>query len=270
VSGREASGGRFCPNCGSEAADAKFCPQCGTDLAAVREALWQSAQGGLRTAADSSAPRATGGSSGRTAPQAGIPRWVLIGGGTVAALVIAAIVLYAVFGSQDGGSVGAGASSGATTTASPVAADTGGSYAQLVDRGNGLYDQGSSLFTAGKVTEAATYFAAAAKVYAAAWQKQPGDANLGTDWASSLFYSGDISAALEQVDVVLAKNPGFQPALYNKGNFLQHAARLAEDAGDSSAVATLKAQAKAAYKKAVAVDPTSTVGKQAAQAAKRL
>jgi hypothetical protein len=272
VSGPETGGARFCPNCGTEVAGAKFCPECGTDLAAVHEALQRGAEGTPKSGRQGGSPRATAVAppagravKDRAAAQAGIPRWILIGGAAAAALVIIAVVLYAVLG-PGGGATGGGT----TSTPSPVAADTSGTYAQLIDRGNGLYDQGSSLFSDGKVTEAATYFTAAAKVYEAAWQKQPGDPNLGTDWATSLFYAGDITAAVKQVDMVLAKNPDFQPALYNKGNFLEHAARLAEDGGKTSDAATLKAQAKAAYEKAAAVDPTSAIGKQAAAAAKAL
>ena len=52
------------------------------------------------------------------------------------------------------------------------------------------------------------YFAAAAKVYRAAWKQQATDPNVGTDYATSLFYSGDTDGALKQVDVGPGQEPG--------------------------------------------------------------
>ena len=93
---------------------------------------------------------------------------------------------------------------------------------------------------------------------------------MGTDWATSQFYAGDITQALALVNMVLAQSPRFQPALFNKGNFLAHQALLAKQDGNASSAATLTAQAKATYQQAVSVDPASDVGKQAAAAAAAL
>jgi hypothetical protein len=42
------------------------------------------------------------------------------------------------------------------------------------------------------------YFQAASHVYAAAWKKQSTDPNVGTEYATSLFFSGDIDGAVRQ------------------------------------------------------------------------
>ena len=77
------------------------------------------------------------------------------------------------------------------------------------------------------------HFAAAAKVYKAAWKQQATDPNVGTDYATSLFYSGDTAGALKRVKVVLAKSPDFQTAHLNKGVYLETAAQTARDGGQT-------------------------------------
>ena len=268
--------GRFCPYCGTQAGEAKFCPECGTDLGAVRRAL----QGDEPPAPGPPGGRTTGGRRAAGAapvqspprpPAAGVrPRgisaWILIGGAVVAIAIIAAVVILGVRSGSSSGSTSTSTSGGSAT---PVPADTSGTYQQLVTRADGLYDQGSAAFST-NLSQSANYFGAAAKIYQAAWQKKAGDPNVGTDWATSVFYSGDIQGALSIVGMVLAKNPAFQPALYNKGLFLAHQAQLADPAGTSADAKKLNAQAKAAYQQAAAVDPKSNVGKQAAAAAAAL
>ena len=144
-----------------------------------------------------------------------------------------------------------------------MAADTSGSYTDLVKRGNGLYDQGDKAFKAQQFEQGGAYFAAAAKVYAAAWKQQATDPGVGTDYAVALFYSGDIPGALKQIDAVLAASPDFQKGYLNKGIFLSHEARLTEQNGDKKQAAKLYAEAKAALTKAVAIDPKSDAGQQA-------
>jgi len=57
----------------------------------------------------------------------------------------------------------------------PVSADTSGSYRELVTRANDLFDQGVTEMPDGIPNQqGAEYFAAAAKVYEAAWAKQAG------------------------------------------------------------------------------------------------
>ncbi len=88
---------------------------------------------------------------------------------------------------------------------------------------------------------------------------------MGTDYATSLYYSGDVAGAIKQVNLVLAKNPTFQNALGNKGIYLQTAMQAAQQNGQSAKAATLRAEAKAALQKAVQVDPASATGQQAAK-----
>ncbi len=187
--------------------------------------------------------------------------WVVVG-------VIAAVVVAVVATQLTGGSSESAAPDGGSTTA--VEADTSGSYDELVQRANGLFDQGDALFQQNQIDQGAAYFAAAAKVYEAAWKKQPGDPNVGTDWATALFYSGDIEGAIRQIEVVLKKDPEFQTAWFNKGNYLAHEARITEQMGDAKEAKRLFREARQAYLKAVALDPASEVGKEADRRVKAL
>lgn len=263
--------GRFCPNCGAEVAEAKFCPECGTDLQAVRRALEQGGRGEPAAPSPRSERPAGEPTLANPPPGRGLSPWIIYGGAALAVAIIAVVVIIGL--DRDSGTTTAAPTAVTTPgsgSASPVAADTSGTYKQLVTRANGLYDQGATAFTDGQVSQAAAFFSAAAEVYAAAWKKQPGDPSVGTDWATSQFYAGDIAEALGIVDMVLAQSPRYQPALFNKGNFLAHQALLAKQDGNTSNVAKLNAQAKAAYRQAVSIDPKSDVGKQAAAAAAAL
>ena len=124
------------------------------------------------------------------------------------------VVIVVIMGS--GGTGGDDAATDAGTQsggpAAPVSADTSGNYRELVTRANGLYDQGAAEMPDGIPNEqGAAYFGAAAKVYEAAWAKQPGDPNVGTDWAIALFYSGNVDGAVKQVNVVLDDDPASSP-----------------------------------------------------------
>ena len=238
----------YCPECGSDAGDAGFCPECGAGLAAVRSALkgrisgpaggragGQGARGGSRQTAAAPAPPV-----GR-----GLSPVVIWGGlGAVAVVVIVVVMLSGGFG-------------GSKTNN----ADTRGTYGELVTRANGLYEQGAAHMPDGiPDQQGAEYFGAAAKVYQAAWARQPGDPNVGTDWAIALFYSGDVDGAVKQVNVVLDADPGFQPGLFNKGIFLSHMSRMTQDKAEAQKYTD---RARAALTAAAAADPTSEVGKQA-------
>ena len=215
---------------------------------------------------DRNKPAAKTEPAGKTAPAGKITigitpmtLWMIIGV-VIAVVAVIVIVVQGTSAKSSSKSSGAAASTGSQSVA-PVAVDTSGSYATLVTRANGLYDQGTALMTDGVPSQQGSqFFAAAAQVYAAAWGKQTGDASMGTDYAVALFYSGDIEAALKQIGVVLAGNPGFQPGLYNKGIFLFHKSQMA--AGDAKL--KLEAQAKRALRAAIAIDPNNTVGKNAA------
>jgi hypothetical protein len=249
----------YCPECGNEAGDAKFCPECGADLSGVKSALQSKTTGGKTTGQQGrkggERPAATPPAkpAGRGLSPAVI--WGIVA--VVAAAVIVAVILLMPSGSDSG------ASSPGDGSSAPVSADTSGSYDELVQRANGLYDQGDAAFQSQDLEKGSSYFQSAAMVYAAAWSKQQNDPNVGTDLATALFYSGNIDAALQQIDSVIKKFPDFQPAYYNLGNYLTHSARIAEQAGKDKQAAKDYAAARAAYTKAIALDPKSDIGKQA-------
>ena len=259
----------YCPECGNDADDAKFCPECGADLAGVKTALrgkTTGRQGGGKGRQSGRPPKA--GSAPPPPAKRGVSPaliWGLFGGIAVVVVVIVIIMGTAGAGGDDA-ATDAGTQSGGPAT--PVSADTSGSYRELVTRANGLYDQGAAEMPDGIPNEqGAAYFGAAAEVYEAAWAKQPGDPNVGTDWAISLFYSGDVDGAVKQVNVVLDADPRFQPGLFNKGIFLSHLSRLTQDKAEAQKYTD---QARTALTAAVAVDPSSEVGKQADAALKGL
>jgi tetratricopeptide (TPR) repeat protein len=183
---------------------------------------------------------------------------------------IAVIVIIGAFALTRTPSGATASVSGATQRTGPVAADTSGSYSVLVQRANGLYDQGAQAFQKKQQSAGEQYFAAAAKVYRAAWKKQANDSNVGTDYATSLFYSGDTDGALKQVNVVLAKSPDFQTAHLNKGVYLQTASQTAGQNGQKTKAESLLAQAKAEFQEAVSIDPSSSPGTKAAGSLKGL
>jgi hypothetical protein len=278
-----------CAACGSEVPEgANFCPECGhsvgtgsgtpgeTPTEATPAAAAAGGGGGRRTgtrgksagagrrqerrpspAASQEASSATAGRQpGRVPP---VVAWGLLGVVVVVAIVV--VVLFA--RGADGGS-GAPAPTGAQSqSARAVTADTGGGYSELVQRANGLYDQGAAKFDAEDYAQGAQYFLAASKVYAAAWKQQNTDPSVGTDFATSLFYSGDIDGAVRQVEQVLSKSPGFQTAWFNKGNYLAERARQAEASGSAGVADKDYAEARIAYQKAVDLDPASSSGQQA-------
>ena len=221
----------YCPECGNDAAGAKFCPECGANLSGVKDAL-----SGKPGAKSGGAKAAQGGGSGAASKDSGgAPKRLspaVIWGGFAALAVIVIIVVVMVsggFGDEAGDPGTADASAGPVQA---VDADTSGSYDDLVARANGLYDKGDAAFQNQDFEQGGAYFAAAAKVYSAAWKKQATDPAVGTDYAVALFYSGDIESALKQVDVVLKDNPEFQKGWLNKGVFLSHESRMIEQNGD--------------------------------------
>jgi hypothetical protein len=261
----------YCPECGNDAGDAKFCPECGANLGGVKEAL--SSGRAAKPAAKSAAAAPKGDDATEATASPDGPRRLspaVIWGGFGALAVIVIVIVVMVSGGFGGGSTGAAASDSSTAPVQAVTADTSGSYSELVSRANDLYDQGDTAFQKQDFDQGGAYFAAAAKVYGAAWKKQATDPGVGTDYAVALFYSGDITSALKQIDNVLAANPDWQKGWLNKGVFLSHEARLAKQQGDTKSVDKFNAQAKQALTKAVALDPKSDAGKQADQALQQL
>jgi hypothetical protein len=285
-----------CPECGTDAGDANYCPECGHRLVDAppatrgarptppkRAALTPPAdEGGSgksrqqrrqadRRAAQKAARHPQASARPAAARGAGPQRpttWLIWGGFAVAAVVVVLVIVGLGGGDSTGGG-SAGAPSGGSSVPA-VAADTTGSYSELVTRANGLYDQGSAAFQNNDATGGQKYFAAAAKVYAAAWKKQSDDPNVGTDFATALFYSGQTDEAIAQVDKVLEADPEFQTAHLNRGIFLKTAAQDATDAGDSAQAEKLLADAKASFEKAVSIDAGTDPGQRAAQELEQL
>jgi len=278
----------FCPECGFDAEAARFCPECGAGLEPFRAASTEADVG-----ADGSRPRSavrTTGSRGksqarkptsqasRPRPQAARSQPARAAGPKrispaviwIGFAVIAVIIVGGVFAATRTQSSASGTSQSAGPAAGPVAADTSGSYSVLVQRANGLYDQSAQAFQKKDFSTGSQYFAAAAKVYQAAWRQQATDPSMGTDYATSLFYSGDTQGALKQVGVVLAKSPDFQTAHLNKGIYLQTASQDAQKSGQKAKADSLLAQAKAEFQKAVSIDPGSSAGAKAAENLKTL
>ena len=282
----------FCPECGHDARDSRFCPECGTGLDRLRTASTEADHHGEAGSRPRPAGRTTGSrgkSPARTSasraprprPQAQTARsqptsaagpkrlspaiiWMSF---AAIAVVVVVVGVFALTRTQSSAS---GSSQGASPAAGPVAADTSGSYSVLVQRANGLYDQGAQAFQKKDLSTGTQYFAAAAKVYRAAWKQQATDPSMGTDYATSLFYSGDTQGALKQVGVVLAKSPDFQTAHLNRGIYLQTASQDAQKSGQKARADSLLAQAGAEFQKAVSIDPGSSAGAKAAENLKAL
>ena len=260
----------YCPECGNDAGDAKFCPECGANLAGVKDAL------SGKPAAAAARPAAEGRRRGRRPVRR--PRPAAPAGSRRPSSGAASALSPWSSSSSSSWSPAASAaaraaplaSSASTAPVQAVSADTSGSYSELVARANDLYDQGDAAFQNQDFEQGGAYFAAAAKVYAAAWKKQATDPSVGTDYAVTLFYSGDIAGALKQIDAVLKANPDWQKGWLNKGVFLSHEARIAKQQGDTKTADKYNAQAKQALTKAVAIDPKSDAGKQADQALQQL
>jgi hypothetical protein len=294
--GADAGDAKFCPQCGSDLrglaaspvcdecgselpAGARFCPECGEPADATRREA-AAAGGGRRTGTrgkgggrqsrreprERPAARAGGKqtvAAPTTRPAGRIPP--LVAWGALGALAVIAVVLVVMVSGGFGGGSGDTPAGSATGSVQPVAADTSGSYGELVQRANGLYDDGSARYQSKQYAQGAEYYAAAAKVYAAAWKLKNTDPAVGTDYATALFYSGEIDAAITLVEKVLAQSPDFQTGWFNKGNYLAEKARQAEQAGNAKAAKTAYADASTAYQKAIDLDPASSSGQQAKQ-----
>ena len=261
----------YCPECGFDAGEAKFCPECGTKLDQVRDAVrGAGAARGARTTGSARAGAARKGSdraddAAEAAPRGGPrpaksgtnPTFVWIGVAVVA--IVAAVAMY-MLTSHNGSSA---------SSSSTVAAETSGTYQQLVQRANAHYDQGQPFIQQGDFGGAQPYFVAAAKEYGAAWAQQATDPQVAGDYATSLFYVGDPQGALSMANRALKLKPTgglLQRILFNKGNYLAMIGRGEVQSGKAKAGKAHLAQAGAAYTKAAAVDPSSQTGKAATAA----
>ena len=250
----------YCPECGNDAKSAKFCPECGANLAGVQDAL--KGKAGAADAIEADAPLAAAADAPAGGPRRLSPAIIWGGFGALAVIVIVIVVMVS---GGFGGGAAEPAADASTAPVQAVSADTSGSYEELVQRANDLYDQGDAAFQEQNFEQGGQFFAAAAKIYATAWKKQATDPGVGTDYSVALFYSGDIAGALKQIDAVLEADPDFQKAWLNKGIFLSHEARIAEQQGDTKTADKYGSQAKQALTKAVAIDPKSDAGQQADQ-----
>ena len=258
---RERAG--VCPECGTDAGKARFCPECGHQMAAAGGRTPRPGRSTAGQPKQHQRPRAARRAAERREPpkQAPSRRPVALiwGGFALVALVVVVVVAIAA-GGGDAPSAGSEA----------VAADTSGSYSELVGRANDLYDQGIAAFNDNDSSAGEQKFRAAAEVYKAAWKQQPGDPNVGTDFAVSLFYSRHHDEALRQVDLVLKGTPDFQPAYLNKGIFLKTESAEAKESGETAKAAKSLSQAKLAFEKAVSIDRNSETGRRAAELLKSL
>jgi hypothetical protein len=262
----------YCPECGHDAGDAKFCPECGANLAGVRGAL-EGRSGGEGARAGRSDDLADGGGGQSDVRESakrgtgGLSPAIIWGGfGAVAVVVIVVVVMLS---GGFGGASGSPTPSG-SSAATPVEGVVTGNYSSLVKKANDFYDKGDTAFQNQNFDQGAEYFKAAAMTYAAAWKKKQSDPNVGTDFATALFYAGNLDAAVKQIDAVLKKFPDFQPAYYNLGNYLAHEGRIADSNNKKQDAKKAYAQAKQAYAKAISLNPSSDVGKQADSALKSL
>jgi hypothetical protein len=255
----------YCPECGNDAGSAKFCPECGANLAGVQDAIKGKPAAKQRAGAEASAAAPAG-------PQEDGPRRLspAIIWGVFGALAVVVIVIVVMVSGGFGDKAEEPAAAASNAPAQAVDADTSGSYEELVARANDLYDQGDAAFQKQDFEQGGAYFAAAAQVYAAAWKKQATDPGVGTDYAVTLFYSGNIAGALKQIDAVLKADPDWQKGWLNRGFFLSHEARIAQQQGDTKTATKYETQAKQALTKAVAIDPKSDAGKQADESLQQL
>jgi len=277
-----------CPECGSDSDSATDCPVCGANFEWVRQkghgggqAEPVSATGSARPRRPASAARTTGSAkrsgSGKRRGRGGVrasarvssarpvavkarrnaTRLIICCG--VAAVVVVAVAVVALHGHRN-------------TSSAPVA-DTSGTYAQLVARANAQFDQGSPYLEKGALALAEPYFTAAAEEYRAAWALRSSDPAVGSDYATALYYSGKVTSATTVIDAVLALKPTgdvLQKVLFNRGNYLATAGRVAEQRGKTAQATRLLASAKASYRTAIAVDSSSDVAAAARSASVEL
>ena len=263
----------YCPECGTDAGEAKFCPECGADLAGLKNALkgkttGQMAAGGKGGGQGQRPPKQQAAAAPASGGGKGLSPAMIWGGFGVIAVGVSVLVVVV-----SGGLGGSGAnndSAASTASATPVLGVTTGSYAELVQKANNFYDQGDAAFQASNFNQGTSFFQAAAMTYAAAWKKQNTDPGVGTDFATSLFYSGNIDRAITQINTIIKRFPNYQAAFFNLGNYMAHKARIAAQQGDTAAAKVANAAATQAYTRAVALDPKSTVGKEADASLKQL
>lgn len=94
-------------------------------------------------------------------------------------------------------------------------------YDLLVAQGNDYSDWGQQVASvAQQITpEASQLWGGAASYYGRALEVKPGDPNVSTDYAISLFYSNEATKAIEVGEQTRKDNPTFAPVVFNLGVF---------------------------------------------------
>ena len=257
----------YCPECGNDAGDAKFCPECGADLTGVKGAL--GAKGRPAGRETTGQQRREGG--GQPAPAARLPPSRPAAGSrppSSGAPSRSSPSSWSSWSSWPRGGSGRRRRRDdrpASTPATPVSADTSGSYDELVQRANELYDQGEAKFQGQAYRSGRGLLRGGGhglrRGLEAGQEQRP-------TWAPTLrprCSTAATSTALKQIELRDRQVPGLPGAYFNKGNYLAHKGRIAEQDGDAKAADAATAAAKAAYTKAVSIDPSSAIGKAADQ-----
>jgi tetratricopeptide (TPR) repeat protein len=104
------------------------------------------------------------------------------------------------------------------------------SYTALVGLGNTYFDWGFQIQQAigASTGNDLPMWLSAATLYSQALTVQPGDPNVATDFAISLFYSGQTDRAIEVIEQVKVESPEFGPAYFNAGIFYRFAGDTAQ------------------------------------------
>lgn len=162
-----------------------------------------------------------------------------IGIGLVALMLVVAFIPWNSFGfgggaqdptGTDGGQLETIASKYTSTIAfnDEALASDPTSYTVLVSQGNTYFDWALEVQQASQTGADRPMWLSAAVYYGRAVSVQPGDPNVATDYAVSLFYSGDVQSAIGVIEPVLMENPEFAVAFYNAGIFYNAAGRSAD------------------------------------------
>ena len=198
----------------------------------------------------------------------------------VAVVAVGGFLAYrSLSGKKDKPVAAASAQPMAAASAQPVAAattpaatdtgstgDTGVAYVDLVTEANTLYDRGAAVLESDREA-AKQYFLDAADAYESAWKMSQSDPAVGTDYATALYFSGDIDGSIAQGEVAIKAFPDFQNAFFDLG--VSYHAKANSVSAPEERESYLDA-ARDAYRRAKSIDPWSDTGKAAAQALKKL
>lgn len=97
-----------------------------------------------------------------------------------------------------------------------------------VQLGNAYFDWGDAQQRDNRQLQANANFTLAADAYRKGLSYGKDDPNVRTDMATALFYSGDSSTAIREIEAVLKKSPKHENALLNSGVFYANSAQPAK------------------------------------------